>query len=38
VIEAVCAGDADVAEQTMRAHLLSVVDALRQLDATLHQW
>ena len=38
VIEAVCAGDAGVAEQTMRAHLLSVVDALRQLDATLHQW
>ena len=38
VIETVCAGDADVAEQAMRAHLLSVVDALRQLDADLHQW
>jgi DNA-binding GntR family transcriptional regulator len=38
VIETVCAGDPDVAEQTMRAHLLSVVDALQQLDANLHQW
>jgi DNA-binding GntR family transcriptional regulator len=38
VIETVCAGDPDVAEQTMRAHLLSVVDALEQLDANLHQW
>jgi DNA-binding GntR family transcriptional regulator len=38
VIETVCAGDPDVAEQTMRAHLLSVVDALHQLDATNHQW
>ena len=38
VIETVCSGDPDVAEQTMRAHLLSVVDALHQLDANLHQW
>ncbi|GAA4864749.1 GntR family transcriptional regulator [Pseudonocardia benzenivorans] len=38
VIESVCSGDADRAEQTMRAHLLSVVDALQQLDANLHQW
>jgi DNA-binding GntR family transcriptional regulator len=38
VIETVCAGDPDVAEQTMRAHLLSVVEALEQLDANLHQW
>lgn len=38
VIEIVCAGDPDAAEQTMRAHLLSVVDALHQLDATNHQW
>jgi DNA-binding GntR family transcriptional regulator len=38
VIEAVCGGDPDVAERTMRAHLLSVVDALQQLDANLHQW
>jgi DNA-binding GntR family transcriptional regulator len=38
VIEAVCAGDPDVAEQTMRAHLLSVVDALKQLDANLNRW
>ena len=38
VIETVCAGDPDVAEQTMRAHLLSVVKALEQLDANLHQW
>ncbi|WP_232665891.1 GntR family transcriptional regulator [Pseudonocardia sp. TRM90224] len=38
VIETVCAGDADLAEQTMHAHLLSVVSALRQLDASLHQW
>jgi DNA-binding GntR family transcriptional regulator len=38
VIETVCAGDPDVAEQRMRAHLLSVVDALHQLDANLHQW
>ena len=38
IIEAVCAGDPDVAEQTMRAHLRSVVEALHQLDANLHQW
>ncbi|WP_433294753.1 GntR family transcriptional regulator [Pseudonocardia sp. CA-142604] len=38
VIETVCAGDPVVAEQRMRAHLLSVVDALHQLDANLHQW
>ncbi|MCX6465036.1 MAG: GntR family transcriptional regulator [Pseudonocardiales bacterium] len=40
VIETVCAGDPDLAEQTMRAHLMSVVSALQQLDATLHpqQW
>jgi DNA-binding GntR family transcriptional regulator len=38
VIETVCAGDPAVAEQTMRAHLLSVVEALHQLDANLHQW
>ena len=38
IIETVCAGDPDVAEQTMRAHLLSVVEALHQLDANLHQW
>ncbi|MBN9111463.1 MAG: GntR family transcriptional regulator [Pseudonocardia sp.] len=38
VIESVCSGDADLAEQTMRAHLMSVVDALHQLDKNLHQW
>lgn len=38
VIESVCSGDADLAETTMRAHLMSVVDALQQLDANLHQW
>lgn len=38
VIETVCAGDPEVAERRMRAHLLSVVDALHQLDANLHQW
>jgi DNA-binding GntR family transcriptional regulator len=31
VIEAVCSGDPDVAEQTMRSHLLSVVRALQEL-------
>lgn len=36
VIEAVCSGSPDRAEQTMRAHLLSVVEALRQLEARLH--
>lgn len=38
VIENVCAGDADGAEQAMRAHLLSVVSALQQLDANLPRW
>lgn len=38
VIESVCSGDPHHAEQTMRAHLMSVVDALHQLDASLHQW
>lgn len=38
VIESVCSGDPDVAERTMRSHLLSVVGALHQLDATNHQW
>ena len=38
MIQTVCAGDPDLAEQTMRAHLLSVVSALEQLDANLHQW
>jgi DNA-binding GntR family transcriptional regulator len=38
VIESVCAGDPDLAEQTMRAHLMSVVEALEQLDANLHRW
>lgn len=36
VIESVCAGDPDVAEHTMRSHLISVVTALTQLDATMH--
>jgi DNA-binding GntR family transcriptional regulator len=38
VIESVCAGEPDVAERTMRGHLLSVVEALQQLDANLHRW
>lgn len=38
VIETVCSGDPDAAEQTMHSHLLSVVTALQQLDASLHQW
>jgi DNA-binding GntR family transcriptional regulator len=38
VIDAVCAKQPDTAEHTMRAHLLSVVDALHQLDAKLHPW
>jgi DNA-binding GntR family transcriptional regulator len=38
VIEAVCSGDPDIAEAAMRRHLLSVVDALRQLDARLQPW
>lgn len=33
VIDSVCSGDPDVAEVTMRDHLLSVVDALHQIDA-----
>ncbi|MEQ3549452.1 GntR family transcriptional regulator [Pseudonocardia nematodicida] len=35
VIRTVCSGDPDLAEKTMRDHLLSVVTALQQLDATL---
>jgi DNA-binding GntR family transcriptional regulator len=38
VIETVCSGDADLAQQTMHDHLLSVVSALQQLDANLHRW
>ena len=39
VIRTVCSGDPDLAEQTMRDHLLSVVTALEQLDANLSdQW
>jgi DNA-binding GntR family transcriptional regulator len=38
VIEAVCAGDPDVAEKTMRAHLLSVVGALQELAKTQPGW
>ena len=38
VIEAVCSGDPDVAEQTMRAHLLSVVGALRELRTSQTRW
>jgi DNA-binding GntR family transcriptional regulator len=38
VIESVCVGDPDLAEETMRAHLTSVVEALEQLDADLHRW
>jgi DNA-binding GntR family transcriptional regulator len=38
VIEAVCSGDPDVAEQTMRAHLLSVVGALRELATSQTRW
>lgn len=39
VIDTVCAGDPDVAESTMREHLMSVVEALRQIDAsTTHHW
>lgn len=38
VIETVCSGEPDRAEQVMHAHLLSVVTALQQLDASLHQW
>lgn len=38
VIDTVCAGDPDVAERMMRAHLASVVEALQQLDADLQRW
>jgi DNA-binding GntR family transcriptional regulator len=38
VIDTVCAGDPDVAEQMMLAHLASVVESLQQLDADLHRW
>jgi DNA-binding GntR family transcriptional regulator len=38
LIEAVCSGDPDVAEQTMRAHLLSVVGALRELATSQTRW
>jgi len=38
VIEAVCSGDAAAAEQTMRAHLLSVVSALQELAKTQPGW
>lgn len=39
VIRTVCSGDPDLAEQTMRDHLLSVVTALEQLDANMSdQW
>jgi DNA-binding GntR family transcriptional regulator len=38
VIEAVCSGDPEVAEQTMRSHLLSVVSALQQLAAHPPHW
>ena len=31
IIEAVTSGDPEVAERTMRAHLLSVIGALHQL-------
>jgi DNA-binding GntR family transcriptional regulator len=38
VIDAVCSGDPAVAEQTMRAHLLSVVSALRELARSQTGW
>jgi DNA-binding GntR family transcriptional regulator len=38
VIEAICSCDAALAEQTMRAHLLSVVGALRELATTQTRW
>lgn len=37
VIDSVCARDPDRAEQTMRAHLVSVAEALRQLDTRMHR-
>src|SRR4051794_8118788 len=36
VIDTVCSGDPLAAEQTMRSHLLSVIDALQRLDADRH--
>jgi DNA-binding GntR family transcriptional regulator len=38
VIEAVCSGNPEVAEQTMRSHLLSVVGALQELAKTQPGW
>lgn len=38
VIEAVCSGDPDVAEKTMRTHLLSVVGALQELARSQPGW
>lgn len=38
VIEAVCSGDQEVAEKTMRAHLLSVVGALQELARSQPGW
>jgi DNA-binding GntR family transcriptional regulator len=38
IIDAVCAGDPDAAEQAMRAHLLSVVESLQRLDAQQYRW
>jgi DNA-binding GntR family transcriptional regulator len=38
VVEAVCSGDPDVAEQTMRSHLLSVVSALQELATNQPRW
>jgi len=38
VIEAVCSGDPDRAEHTMRTHLLNVVRALRELATSQTRW
>jgi DNA-binding GntR family transcriptional regulator len=38
VIEAVCSGDPEVAEKTMRTHLLSVVGALQELARSQPGW
>jgi DNA-binding GntR family transcriptional regulator len=38
VIDAVCSGDPAIAEQTMRAHLLSVVSALQELAKSQPGW
>jgi DNA-binding GntR family transcriptional regulator len=38
VIEAVCSGDPERAERTMRTHLLSVVGALRELATIQSRW